>query len=219
MSTFDDFGANPASTGYRYKLKSKKQGIESAFSNYHNTIYLTNTGANFSWTPYQIENNPTPVAAYYIYRDDNSTGNFQTIGFTTGNQFGYTDVNFATYPNASYYVEAMMSGGTCLPTRSGYGSSRSNVKHFGTTGVQRLNNSTAVNIYPNPFDSQTTIGFSEEQKNITLKIMDVVGKEIKTINFSGRQLIIEKGEMPAGIYFLQIQTEQGITSKKLIINK
>ena len=44
----------------------------------------------------------------------------------------------------------------------------------------------------------------EEQKNTTIKTTDVLGKEIKTINFFGKQCIIEKGEMSNGIYFVQI---------------
>ena len=49
--------------------------------------------------------------------------------------------------------------------------------------------------------------------------MDVIGKEIKTINFSGKQLIIEKGQMNPGIYFIQITDEnKNTTTKKLIIN-
>lgn len=49
--------------------------------------------------------------------------------------------------------------------------------------------------------------------------MDDLGKEIKNLNFTGSQLIIEKGDLPPGIYFLQVTTELGIVSKKMIINK
>lgn len=76
-----------------------------------------------------------------------------------------------------------------------------------------------ISIYPNPFTNQTSINFTEEQKNTTIKITDVLGKEVKNLDFTGKQLIIDKGEMEAGIYFLNIATEQGIISKKLIINK
>ncbi len=73
-------------------------------------------------------------------------------------------------------------------------------------------------IYPNPFTFQTTIYFTAEQNNTTIKITDPLGKEIKIINFSGRQLTIEKGEMDAGIYFLQTTDEKkNIASKKIII--
>ena len=34
----------------------------------------------------------------------------------------------------------------------------------------------------------------------------MLGKEIKTLNFTGKQCIIEKGTMQAGIYFVQITT-------------
>lgn len=73
-------------------------------------------------------------------------------------------------------------------------------------------------ISPNPFTSQTTITFSEAQKNTTINIKDIVGKEINTINFTGRQLVIDKAEMKAGIYFVQTTDEQKhICNKKIII--
>jgi hypothetical protein len=75
-----------------------------------------------------------------------------------------------------------------------------------------------INIYPNPFTSQTTISFSAEQKNTIIKITDLLGKEIKTINFIGRQLTLDKAEMKAGVYFVQITDEQKrICNKKIII--
>ncbi len=99
----------------------------------------------------------------------------------------------------------------------------------GSPNIVRLNSNVGVNnivtnnsgitISPNPFSQQTTISFNNEQKNTTIKIMDVIGKEIKTINFSGKQLIIEKGQMNPGIYFIQITDEnKNTTTKKLIIN-
>ena len=81
---------------------------------------------------------------------------------------------------------------------------------------QTTNNS--LEIYPNPFNSLTTIAFAEEQMNSTIKLTDIVGKEIKTINFTGKQLTIERGEMKEGIYFVQITDQQkNIINKKLII--
>ncbi len=84
--------------------------------------------------------------------------------------------------------------------------------------IEEINNSTNIIIYPNPFTSQTTIKFSEEQKNTTIRIIDLLGKEIKTINFTGRQLVIDKGEMQEGIYFVQtIDEKKNVINKKIII--
>jgi len=85
-------------------------------------------------------------------------------------------------------------------------------------GIKEENNNSGITISPNPFTSETTISFNELQKNTTIKIMDAIGKEIKTINFTGKQLVIEKGEMSKGIYFLQITDEKkNIVNKKIII--
>lgn len=85
--------------------------------------------------------------------------------------------------------------------------------------INELINDSDITISPNPFNTKTNISFSQEQKNSTVKITDVLGKEIKIINFTGKELIIEKEEMQSGIYFINIKTDRGIVSKKLIISK
>jgi N-acetylneuraminic acid mutarotase len=73
-------------------------------------------------------------------------------------------------------------------------------------------------IYPNPFTSKTTIKFNTEQNDVTIKIRDILGKEIKSINFTGRQLLIEKENINAGIYFIHtIDENKKTTTKKIII--
>ncbi len=79
-------------------------------------------------------------------------------------------------------------------------------------------NHSNISIYPNPFTKQAFIYFNKEQKNTMIRIMDISGKEIKTIVFSGTQFIIDKGEMVNGIYFVQITDENNhVVNKKIII--
>lgn len=215
LSIFDDLDANPATTGYRYKLKSKNsQAVESVFSDYHNTIYLTNNGANFSWTPYQVENNTTPVSAYNVYRDDNGTGNFQLIGSTTGNQFGYTDVNFSTYPNASYYVEAIMAGGICNPTRAIFSTSRSNVKYFGPNGIHQ-NSIEVITMYPNPADN--TLRITGINGKVLIRIYDVVGKIVLQQEIES-EATVNIENFKDGIYTVSAENTKAKTYNKLVIN-
>ena len=217
LSIFNDLTANPANTGYRYKLKSKNaHGVLSLFSNYHNTIYLTNSGGNFSWTTYQIENNTTPVSTYNVYRDDNSTGNFVLIGFTTGNQFGYTDIQYSSFPNASYYVEAVMAGGVCSPTRADYATSRSNVKHFGTAGVQQFKHNSTIKIYPNP--STNVLNITGIVEKTIIRMYDVVGKlviekEVESNTTINTNLLTE------GVYTLLTENKIEKTFNKVVINR
>ncbi|MCE9539903.1 MAG: T9SS type A sorting domain-containing protein [Bacteroidetes bacterium] len=82
------------------------------------------------------------------------------------------------------------------------------------SGIIEKNRISGITVFPNPFASQTTISFTKELKNATLKIVDVLGKEVKVIEVSGNQLILRKGELRAGVYFIQI-----ILEKELIANQ
>lgn len=76
-----------------------------------------------------------------------------------------------------------------------------------------------ITIHPNPFTSQTLISFNEDQLHTTIKITNNVGKLVKSIFIANRkQIVIEKGDMASGIYFLQITNDsQNVINKKLVI--
>lgn len=85
-------------------------------------------------------------------------------------------------------------------------------------GIEELSTHSDFFISPNPFTSQTTISFNTEIKNATIKIVNVIGMEVRNINFSGSELVIEKEELQAGIYFLQVVSENRlITNRKIVI--
>ncbi len=86
-----------------------------------------------------------------------------------------------------------------------------------TVGIHEQNNNISITISPNPFTTTTTITFNEEQKNTTVKITDVLGKEIKTININGKQCVIEKGEMKPGVYFVEVKTGREIINRKIVV--
>jgi hypothetical protein len=87
-----------------------------------------------------------------------------------------------------------------------------------STGVEALRTTDEISIAPNPFTEQTVITFATEQKATTIKIMDVLGKEVKTIKFSGKKYVIEKGTMENGVYYLQIfDNGNKMINKKIII--
>ena len=85
-------------------------------------------------------------------------------------------------------------------------------------GVNGVTISNTFSISPNPFSSQTNITFNKETKHTTIKIMDMLGKVIKTKNFTGKQLTIEKGDMQAGVYFVQVIDEKkNVVNRKIVI--
>ncbi len=95
-------------------------------------------------------------------------------------------------------------------------------------GPSRINEESinvSIIISPNPFTSQTTISFSEEPRTsgtgkITIKITDVLGNIVRSIELEvGRkEVVIEKGELSNGIYFVQITDEnKNVVNRKIII--
>lgn len=98
-------------------------------------------------------------------------------------------------------------------------SDTSNCYNVTTTSISKVQLDVNVTVYPNPFSTETTILFGETQQNATVKIVDIYGKTVKSYNFSGTQLIVEKGNMAAGVYFIQMQTKQGSISRKIVVNQ
>lgn len=75
-----------------------------------------------------------------------------------------------------------------------------------------------VNIYPNPFSSQLKFIFPQLQVNTVVKLFDVHGNQIKNINFSGINLIIDREELVNGVYFLKIiDKHNAVINKKIIV--
>ncbi len=86
----------------------------------------------------------------------------------------------------------------------------------------------ALNIYPNPFNSQAKISVELPAslsgiKNIYLKIYDILGREIKEIKFfpSGGRLeyALNGNELPSGVYFAVLNFGSQFISKKIILLK
>lgn len=87
------------------------------------------------------------------------------------------------------------------------------------TGIANRKVENTVSIAPNPFSTNTTITFNTEVQNATVKVFDVVGKEVKVVNFSGKDFTLEKGDLNAGIYSVKIiaSNQSVIANQKIVI--
>ena len=85
------------------------------------------------------------------------------------------------------------------------------------SGILEKNRTSGITVSPNPFTSQTTVSFTKEIKNATIKMIDILGKEVKSIEFSGSQLIIKKGELNAGVYFIQVVLEKELIAHQKVV--
>lgn len=84
-------------------------------------------------------------------------------------------------------------------------------------GIKEATQTNEITIYPNPFTSQTTITFSEVQKNAVIKVVNVLGECIQQLTTSNQQLILDMSGQAKGIYFVEIMDEKGNDVNRKIV--
>ncbi|MCB0748661.1 MAG: T9SS type A sorting domain-containing protein [Ignavibacteriae bacterium] len=79
--------------------------------------------------------------------------------------------------------------------------------------------------YPNPFNPSTIIRYTiPEAGNVSLKIYDVLGREVRTLinkelNSGEHEIEFDAGSLSSGIYFYNLKTGNFTSTKKLILLK
>ena len=133
--------------------------------------------------------------------------------FTTTNNWDTLEI---TVPNA------MISNSVTITFRigGGEGVGLDDIKVIGTsvTSIYENSSNANVSVFPNPATSQAVFTFSTELKNAQLRLVDLSGKEVRNINFSGKHTTLERKSLQSGIYFYQIISEEKIfTNGSLVI--
>jgi serine protease len=79
--------------------------------------------------------------------------------------------------------------------------------------------------YPNPFNPSTTINYQlREAAFVTLKIYDILGKEVATLvsqfeKEGGHSITFNGTDLTSGIYFYKLRAGNDIATKKLVLLK
>lgn len=153
---------------------------------------------------------PVPVTVSGSTATANITNvTYQWIDCNNGNAAiaGATNQSYTPWVNGSF--AAVISNGFCYDTSACITL---------TAGINESDFNNSITVSPNPFSSQTTISFSEIQQNTVVKIIDVVGQEIRKVNVSGtKNVVMERGDLSKGIYFLQIEKGSTVINRKIMI--
>lgn len=91
------------------------------------------------------------------------------------------------------------------------------IKQDASVGLNEFNKNFSVSFFPNPTNENLYIKFQNyDLTNIT--IANSVGQIVfkSEMNSPTNNLTIDTGELPSGIYFLQLKTNIGLTTKKFI---
>lgn len=91
---------------------------------------------------------------------------------------------------------------------------------FEGVGTNDLNISNLVQVFPNPsFDNVTVRVKDENNRILHVQMFDLAGRTVlNRANLNANSYTIEREGMKAGIYFVRIETANGMLTQKLILN-
>lgn len=91
------------------------------------------------------------------------------------------------------------------------------------TGIDAIDLEKAINVYPNPNKGQFTIKLDASLglNGADVVIVDMLGNRVYAANasaFANAELNIDLAHVSAGVYMVQVSSELGATSKRVVIN-
>jgi hypothetical protein len=70
-------------------------------------------------------------------------------------------------------------------------------------------------VYPNPFRDHTVLEFKDNP--VEYKVYDVNGRILQSQKVIGDRMQLDKGNLPSGIYYLEVVWESAVSTRKLMI--
>ncbi len=134
----------------------------------------------------------------------NTTGITFTLPSTIGDSVMYS---FTSLPNAVWDFSRIYTIAILQETsnKKVVQAEAASVSNGVVSSIKALSPLPEITIYPNPFNSEASIDFGRDQRHLNIKMTDVMGKVVLSISdIVDRKIIINKGTMKAGIYFLNI---------------
>ncbi|MDC1313043.1 T9SS type A sorting domain-containing protein [Flavobacteriaceae bacterium] len=213
--SFLDIESNNASQAYRYKIRTTDVcGASYPESSFHKTILLqsgiaSDNSINLSWTPYL----GLDFTTYNIFKNTNGTG-YELLTSLSFNNTTYNDTSANVVDNFyEYYISievASCGSDPLLPFNL-----RSNLElvnpNLSITNTNWLNQE--IQIYPNPTSDYINISFPNQIEITTVSIYNALGQLVFDTNKFENIYI---SNLTTGLYYLSINTNQGVVNKTMI---
>jgi len=137
--------------------------------------------------------------------------------FRTNDLSYYVGSNIQFYNGCNNY----MNFGTNIPSTNGIDGSVTKFKQGCgisyyplITNVHSYNNSNSLGVYPNPFQDQLNLTGTEKLKNVSVQIINSLGKTVIQTNESRK---INMGNLPPGLYIIMVFGNNELVYKEKLI--
>ena len=178
----------------------------------------TTTKATFTWDGSNGAYSFTRIKA----RVDTNNGTWFNVGGSGVNYGTFTKNKNGLSPGISYRAQART---WCDPAGGAWKSPQWTSLVYWTQPTIRLEGGSTIanlEVYPNPSKDVFNVTFTSEQvQNLKVKVLNVIGEELVSDNleqFIGEYTKqINLSNNAKGIYFLEIETNNGVINKKLML--
>jgi|GEM_PF-4733978 len=153
-------------------------------------------------------------------------------GDTVGIYITYTGVLSVAYTNGTN-LDSIYAKKSTIQVLQGYGKGYPFAGSFsprvfngivnfcpGVAGINEINKTAPVALFPNPFSSTATLKIPENitLTNLKLVISDISGRIVSTQKVSAREIIIDRGNLTSGMYFYTLlQNNSAVGKGKVVI--
>jgi PKD repeat protein len=158
-----------------------------------------------SWT-----DNSSVEDGFQITRSLVSGGPYAVVAVVPANVTTYTDYDLVPSTEFCYEVCAYntidigCSGESCATT------------DVASAIFEELSN--AITMYPNPASTFVDLGLGSIKGSVSVKVFNPIGEVVKDVVLSGGNTTrMEVADLAAGVYMIRLQTAEGFTTKKLVI--
>ena len=155
-------------------------------------------------SPTDVDNKKNVVVHFYAGTSSDNTGTPSSYTSKVVNTLVPAEnvIWNDTYNYWEVTVDAIGFGGYLMSTNS--------------TLAIKDNSLNELSIYPNPVVNELTINLPSNIKNADVRIVDVTGRTISNNNVTINNNKLDVSHLAQGVYIVEIKTEKGTTSKKLI---
>ncbi len=209
---------------WRYKITvldscGNESDINAVAASAHKTINLNSTinaardSAFLIWDQYI----GFQFTDYLIYRYDNFTNSYTWVDTVPSTQRKYIDTSFPQNADTIYYFVFAENAFECDPNKGeDYTKTRSNPSFASRIfiGMAEIDLNNKLKIYPNPTKEKVYIKYEKEMQEI--RLTNVNGDLLKKIKGFNSEKEISLKSLPSGVYFIKIETNDGLIVRKII---
>jgi hypothetical protein len=166
------------------------------------TAALINRDVNLDWGIAQASS----ARGFYVERS-NDLGNWDTLAFVpfSSSNANYTYMDASPAPGNNYYRIAELNN--------------DNATNYSETRVVNVATLSSISIWPNPAIDLVHVQYSGSQNNLTALITDAMGRNLSRSVIHPGINTISLGNIPSGVYFIQLQGAGGAVITREIIKE